>query len=337
MAISTIISSIESHVKRFEEQDLSILWSDSGPNIQKWNNLDSEDIKELVDETIDLLSSTVDQELLKEVGYNHLNAINNNLNNFNNQLQLVAGVQPSQLRNQHHNLLNQLNAVNSTIRTCGLYAIIKLGPDIPEKDRLLQEQLNNINEKKADIDKYAAQIRTLMSPAVADRLSTAFSKRKKQIFYQKIGWLILLIISVALAYFSTNSISAEISQLISEESDSNSSNNIQIGIIWIIRLLILFPIYFVVFFSIRQYIKERKFEEVYAHKSAISETLPSYPELLTKKEIGDNITSDAAAVIFAPAESDEERVSKRRNYKIDDLKELLELSRKLSGLANKAD
>ncbi|WP_298498365.1 hypothetical protein [uncultured Algibacter sp.] len=330
MSTETYLSGIKSNVERNIAEDLSILWSEE-PNIQNWNALTPEEIQKLVEETFELLNDAIDKNLLETLPFNYLKSINSNLNNFNTQFQTVKGIIPTQLRNQHHNPLNQLNTINTNIRNSGLFSLLKLSPDIPENQRLIQEQLENINERKSEIDKLAKQVRTLMSPAVADRLSTAFSKRKSEIFKQKVGWLILVLVSVIIAMYYTASVSELITGMISP---SDKSGNIiesnTIGIIWVLRLLILFPIYFVVFFAIKQYSKERKLEEIYAHKSAIAETLPSYPELLTEKSVGDKITTDAATVIFSPAEKEIERKISTKNYKIDDIKELLDIASRIS-------
>ncbi|EAQ39282.1 hypothetical protein MED134_01645 [Dokdonia sp. MED134] len=330
MSTETYLSGIKSNVERNIADDLSILWSDDA-NVQNWNALTTDEIQKLVEETFELLNDAIDKNLLETLPFNYLKSINSNLNNFNSQFQTVKGLAPNQLRNQHHNPLNQINSVNSNIRNSGLFALLRLSPDIPENNRLIQEQLENINERKSEIDKLAKQVRTLMSPAVADRLSTAFSKRKSEIFKQKIGWLILVLVSIIVAMYYTANVSELIADMINpSEKTENIIESNTIGIIWVLRLLILFPIYFVVFFAIKQYSKERKLEEIYAHKSAIAETLPSYPELLTEKSVGDKITTDAATVIFSPAEKDIEKKSSSKNYKIEDIKELLDVASRMT-------
>ncbi|WP_431158658.1 hypothetical protein [Winogradskyella poriferorum] len=330
MSTNTYIEGIKANVERNSSEDLSILWAED-TNIQKWNNLDSSEIQLLVEETIELLAIAIDKNLLVGLPFNYLNGINNSLNNFNSQFQSVKGLQQNQLRNQHHNPLNQINSVNSSIRNSGLYSLIKLSPDIPETDKLIQQQLVNINARKEELDKLTTQVRTLLSPAVADRLSTAFSKRKEHIFWQKISWLALVIISIGTAIYYTSDVTNTITELINPvEKSGKVDDSTTIGIIWILRLLILFPIYYVVFFAIKQYSKERKLEEVYAHKSAIAETLPSYPELLTEKSVGDQITSEAASVIFSPAEKETEKKERGKNYKIEDIKELIDVATKVS-------
>jgi hypothetical protein len=330
MSTNTYIEGIKANVERNLAENLSILWNDD-PNTQKWNNLESSEVQIITEETFDLLKIAIDKNLLDGLPFNYLSGINNSLNNFNTQFQTVKAIQPNQLRNQHHNPLNQLNSVNSSIRNSGLYSLIKLGPDIPETEKLIQEQLTNINARKEELDKLTTQVRTLLSPAVADRLSTAFSKRKQHIFWQKISWLALVIISIGTAIYYTSDVTNTITELINPtDKNGQVDDSTTIGIIWILRLLILFPIYYVVFFAIKQYSKERKLEEVYAHKSAIAETLPSYPELLTEKSVGDQITSEAASVIFSPAEKETEKKERGKNYKIEDIKELIDVATKVS-------
>ncbi|MBO6590269.1 MAG: hypothetical protein JJ885_04530 [Muricauda sp.] len=334
MNIDTIVDAIKASVERYISEDLSILWSEE-TNTQKWNNLDTDYIQILVEDTFDVLNKAIERNLLKELPFNYISSINTGLNNLNGQIQSIKGLQPAQLRNQHHQPLNQISGLNTSIRNSGLYSLVKLGPDIPETDKLIREQLTNINARKEDLDKLTKQVKTLLSPAVADRLSTAFSKRSRHIYRQKLSWLGLLLSSIVTAIYFTSNITETIAELIqATQVNEEIEYSKNFWIIWVLRLFILFPIYYLVFFSIKQYSRERKLEEVYAHKSAIAETLPSYPELLTEKSVGDEITSMAASVIFAPAEVEEETKNSQKNYKIEDLKELLDLASKMSTKVN---
>ena len=69
--------------------------------------------------------------------------------------------------------------------------------------------------------------------------------------------------------------------------------------IFLLRSIVLIPVYIGFGFSFSQYRKERDLEEEYAHKAAVAATLPNYGDLARNDSVKDQIVSGATNVIFS--------------------------------------
>ena len=69
--------------------------------------------------------------------------------------------------------------------------------------------------------------------------------------------------------------------------------------IFVIRSIVLLPVFAAFGFSIAQYRKERDFEEEYAHKAAVAVSLPNYGDLARDQSVRDQIVTGATNVIFS--------------------------------------
>ncbi len=293
MSNETIIKNITSNIERLREEDFTCL-TPEGPSVQRWNNLDNTDIENLIRDTLTTLDEIVRAGLLKEIPFNYLNNINNQLNTILSQLPAIKNLQPNQIKNQHHQILNAFSIINNNLRSSGIYSILKLNPDIEKKALILDEQLNKASKLEIDLKKLSEQVRNLLDPALAGSLSQAFDVRKKQIARQKWFWFLVLIVSILAAIYVTH----DIVSFFTEIAKNNNNKNIEFKLIWLVRFFILVPAYFLVGFAIAQYNKERTLEEDYAHKATIAQALPSYSELIVDQKIKDEITSSATNVAF---------------------------------------
>ena len=314
MANKDLVDAIKRNLDSLDGEGFEVLLV-SGGRAQPWQNQTPEEIKNFIEDTLDMLRKTIDEELLITIPFNLLNSINGSMNNFFNQYNQIKNTQPEQMQNQHHNPLNQLQAANQQLRTSGVYAISMLGPDIEVKRGQIEEQLAQVSQANADIIKLQSQIKSLINPAAADSLSSAFDTRRGKISTQKWIWAIIVACSVGLAMYATYDITDSIGELVKEMSNGKDENGKtkaevdpnDIPLIWFMRLLLLAPSYFLVFFSFKQYVRERMLEENYAHKSAIAQTLPSYSELVTDTRVRDEITSSATKVAFELPKTEEEK------------------------------
>ncbi len=327
MASETYIKGISSIVEMLKDEDFSILTRTEAP-AQTWNNLTSDEIKFLITETLSIINEAIETNLIETVSFNHLNAINNALNQFNQQFQSVKGVQPAQLQNQHHAPLNQIHAVDNQLRACGLYAIIKLSPDMAQKKELLENQIQAANKAASDIDKLSEQVRKLVDPAVAGALSNAFNVRRKNVSYQKWFWLFMLIVSGGISVWLTMDITGFVTDVFLKTGDTKTN----VGFVWLLRFLLLIPAYFFIAFTVSQFLRERNYEEDYAHKSSIAQTLPSYSELVANIDVKDEITSSATKVVFTPPRNEKNNNNNMKNKTFTkNLNEIAELIGKLRG------
>ena len=295
MAIESLINNIKTIVDILKEEDFSILYRTEPPT-QPWNGLTENEIRSLVEGTIDILNQAIDSDLLSTLTFNYLNALNNSLNQFNQQFQSIKTLQPQQLQNQHHNPLNQIQAADNQIRASGLFALVKLSPDIEKKKEIIDSQIQNANKSAAELERLTEQVRELLNPAVAGALSNAFDVRRKAVARQKWFWFLMLLVSGGVSIWLTMDITHFITEVF-KNADATKEN---IGFVWFIRFLLLIPGYFFIAFSVSQFLRERHYEENYAHKLSIAQTLPSYSELITNEQVKDDITSSATKVVFAP-------------------------------------
>lgn len=313
MSNKDLIESTLKNVENLESEDFQILMV-SGGRAQLWQNQSPDEINDLIQDTLRVLRVAIEENLLTTIPYNVLNAINTHLNNFFTQFSGLKNIPQDQIQNQHHNPLAQIQAINNQLRQSGVYALAILGPDIEVKRTSIDEQLSKVSQANADIIKLQEQIKTLINPAAADSLSSAFDKRRKTISIQKWAWAIIVGVSVIIAMYITYDITHTIGELVTHIQNDiaingakklNSSQN-DIPLVWLLRILLLGPAYLLVFFSFKQYVRERMLEENYAHKSAIAQTLPSYSELVTDSKVRDEITSSATRVAFQLPKSTEE-------------------------------
>jgi len=349
MANKDLVEAIEKNLVNLYDDDFKV-FSYSGGTIQPWQNQTAEEISFLIEDTISILKKSMEENLLIGIPFNLLNAINTQLNNFYTQYIAIKSLQENQLQNQHHNPLNQLQATNQQLRTAGVYTLAILGPDIEGKRISIDEQLSKVSQANADIVKLQEQIKSLINPAAADSLSSAFDSRRQKISIQKWVWAFIVACSVGIAMYATHDITNSISDLVTEISrakeepintdkiiDKDSKKDIKnsinkavvdpndIPLVWFMRVLLLAPSYFLVFFSFRQYVHERMLEENYAHKSAIAQTLPSYSELVTNASVRDEITASATRVAFElPRVNDNKNSSNFVHKKLDELTNKIE-------------
>lgn len=334
MANKDIVDAIKRNIDNLEGDDFQVLLV-SGGRAQPWQNQQPEEIKELIEDTLYVLRKAIDENLLNKIPFNLLNGINTHLNNFFTQYSGLKNTPAEQIQNQHHNPLNQIQGANTQLRQSGVYALALLGPDIEGKRASIDEQLSKVSQANADIIKLQEQIKSLINPAAADSLSSAFDDRRLKISIQKWIWAFIVACSVSLAVYVTYDVTDSISALVLEISKSSSDgDNVthvdpnDIPFVWFMRVLLLAPAYILVFFSFRQYVRERMLEENYAHKSAIAQTLPSYSELVTDESVRDEITSSATKVAFELPRINDER-SGKSEISSDKIKELTDSVEKL--------
>lgn len=303
------IQAISDSLDRAKNENFSNLLA-KGDNIQVWQGTDPEDVQNLIDETLELLDESKTRQLLETLPVPVLVGISNQFNSFWTQFQQVRELKLDQITNQHHKALNALININAQLRSSGLYAYVRLNPDIDKNSRILDEQLQSLSSAQNQVSQLTEQVRGLVNPSVADALSQAFDQRRKKVATQKWFWIAALIAGTAGAIYLTFDITGFLREIF-----GNNSNPDNIPVIWMLRLLLLIPAYAFIGFAFSQFRRERYFEENYAHKSAIAQTLPSYSELIRNPEIGDQITQSMTEVVFAlPTERTKEKGADKSGY-----------------------
>ena len=120
-------------------------------------------------------------------------------------------------------------------------------------------------------------------------------------------------------------LSIDITNFITEIFKTAEENKANVGFVWVLRFLLLIPAYFFIAFSVSQFLRERHYEESYAHKSSIAQTLPSYSELIANAEVKDEITSSATKVVFTPPYTAKDNKKGKKGLVTNELKDLAEI------------
>jgi hypothetical protein len=280
-------------------------------NLQPWNGLDYQDLKTGHDEIIDIMTFVIDNNLLNELPFNILSQINANLINvYNFLLQFTnSQTQPeNHKQNIFNSLLNQIDAVRTLLRNNGTYNYVKFSPDIPKMSASIHAQLSNLTDAQERMQQFETdtiiriknlenEIRELISPTVAGSLSKSFGNRKKFVFWTRIAFFILTIISIGFGgWYTINTINQIISQITLENIDKLSITYT------LLRIFTLFPLYMICGFLYRQYSRERTVEENYAHKETIATIIKTYGELISDQKVKDELLQNASKVIVSSPE-----------------------------------
>ena len=303
--IETIRNTFES-VKNDRLQRLYPNATDS-PQAQPWGGWPAEDLETFVNETMSLLERALEGELLQDAPHNLLQALTQNLTQFQRHLQ---GVPDRGIQNQHHNALAQLQAIQQQLRAFGYYTLIKLQPTLPDTVKSVEDQLRRLSEANKDVQALRGQVESLVAPALASSLSKAFDDRRATVARAKLAWGVLSVIGVVL--FAWQAI--ELTDLLAgflANSQATGANAATVTAAIVVRSLAVLPSGFAVSFVISQYLRERKYEEFYANKSAVATSLPSYSELVTNTDVKDQITTSATAVVFEKPQAIERRLFQR--------------------------
>ena len=107
-------------------------------------------------------------------------------------------------------------------------------------------------------------------------------------------------------------------------------NSLAVWAIIAIRVAVLFPLFAAFGFAFTQYRKERDFEEEYAHKAAVANSLENYGDLAREQSIRDQIVTAATTVIFT-SPTEQARKAENTGAMLASMKEVVETMGKVLG------
>ena len=315
MAKDQIISQIKQTWENFNNLQIEDA-IDSAQNISPWNNLTLSDFMDSVEDLKSILAASFDQNIWEDYPWNIVNSVQSALNNVLQQSQQFVN---SKNQGSFQNALQQVENLRTNFRSWNVYSYILYGQDIETKIGLIDTEYQSIISKGREIDILKESVQNLIEPAVAGSLSKSFSDRQTKLESNRKVWLITAITAAVLSAVATivviwiliDVLSLEIpneasTKQIQELIDKQPSN---VGI-QLLRVAILIPFYSLFIYSFNQYKRERNLEEEYAHRSAVSTSLPNYGELAGDPNVKDQIISSATNVIFtSPIEK---KVSNKR-------------------------
>jgi hypothetical protein len=352
MARNTFLSSIEVSIDRYLAIDQGWMSKFADKNLT-WNNLSYQD---LVEGTIWLrenLQKAKENDALKNVPYNFLQGVESQLNNLS---QYLSAFSTNGDTTQFSNSLSITEAIKGLMFNYGiLYAIDFSNQNVNSRFNAVQNLEKSLSEQKVQFDQLRKQALTLLEDATSGTLSGAFYNRSKSVSAYKKYWLIAFVImlggclyvganilgKVDNGSFTEGTAPTKISPKMQESKTPSKVDVIyegedpvvgetikdlqQLTIFLLLRFLILGPLIYGMYFCISQYNRERKIEEDYAHKEAISKVLPNYGQLISDTVVKDNLMSSASAVIFSAPDDGRTQNKKTLKSIISETKELVDL------------
>lgn len=328
MAISQIIEQISTTWNNISALDVESK-ANSG-NFQPWNNLSSEDFVNSFNDLTEIMSSAIEQNALGNYPWNILNSLQSTLNTFYQRAQqFVSG--PNQ--STYQNCFSQIESLRTNLKSWGIDSYVKFGQNIETKIQGFDLEYQKIVSKSQEIQQLKESVENLIQPAVAGSLSQSFSERQGKLKSNRNTWfwvaiiagiasaiatiiVVVKLIDVFTLSFPENATSEQIQEIINKQP---SGSGIQL-----LRIAILLPFYYLFGIAFSQYKRERNLEEEYAHRSAVSTSLPNYGDLAGDPTVKDQIISSATQVIFTtPIDKKVKNVKSEKNS-LSDLKDVVD-------------
>jgi len=328
MALNQLIEQINTTWNNISALDVEAK-ANSG-NFQPWNNMNSDDFVNSFNDLKEIISSAIEQSALENYPWNILNSLQSTLNTiYQRTQQFVSG--PNQ--NTFQNTFQQIEALRTNLRSWGIYSYVKFGQNIETKIQGFDIEYQKIVSKSLEIEQLKESVENLIQPAVAGSLSQSFSERQRKLKTNRNIWFwVAIIAGVASAIatiivvaklidvftlsFPENATTEQIQEIIKKQP---SGSGIQL-----LRVAILFPFYYLFGVAFSQYKRERNLEEEYAHRSAVSTSLPNYGDLAGDPTVKDQIISSATQVIFTtPIDKKRKDVKSDKNT-LSELKDVVD-------------
>lgn len=333
MNLEQLKNSIANSTEQIHGLNLKLLYP-SNPQVANWQNMTASEVKSFLEDTVFVLDELRNKlDLLNTVGYNQVNSIQTHLSNFVQHFGSVQNLLESQITNQHHQALNQIQAVNNSLRSTGLYTQVKFPLD-PEKEiKTLRDAASLAKKLTGAKTNFESAIETAeewmkqkdnLTEQILKKHATTFANRAEE-HEGKYWWLIGALMFAVIAVLIILCFIAP--DLISSIFKLNIKNNISINDISagaaILRVSsLLIPVYFTLFFT-QQFLYHKKLYEIYSFKDVALRTMTnlmnSHVEPMTTK-----ILEKGLDVIFTEPSTKEGN----RKYNEHLVSELLSMARK---------
>lgn len=256
------------------------------------------------------------------------------LNGLSNQLQAAHNTytQLTTTRDQssYQNFANALDQFAYHTRMFGVPYLAAGGIQLETQRQALTKELQTLGENVAEVESLKRDVRTLITPAIAGSLSEAFRLRRDSIYKGRLLWLVVCCALAAFAMYATFDFVHSITSLLQLPANNIANQRIDPWIVIVIRTVVLVPVFAAFGFAFAQYRKERDFEEEYAHKAAVANSLPNYGDLAREQAVRDRLITAATTVIFT-SPSEQARKVETSNAMLGSLKEVVDMMSKAIG------
>ena len=225
-----------------------------------------------------------------------------------------------------NSLISQIQNVNNT------YSQFAAGGGQLEAQRLaIATELEQLIKNNAEVEQLKKDVRTLITPAVAGSLSEAFRLRRDKIYHGRLIWLVACLLLGGYASYATFDFVHVVSvAIVTSASQAVANTNLTVWSLIAVRVAVLFPLFAAFGFAFAQYKKERDFEEEYAHKAAVANSLPNYGDLAREQSVRDQIVTAATTVIFT-SPTEQARNLENSGAMLSSMKEVVETMGKALG------
>ncbi|MBI5403417.1 MAG: hypothetical protein HY959_08430 [Ignavibacteriae bacterium] len=280
------------------ENKIKLIANNLQENIKKKDTLFSEinNLKIRLQEFLDLKKKELEQitQNLQNTNQqsNSINSLLTNSTSTNEKINSIYNQQNKQLIETEKRIKEETNSYLEYKKT--IESLIKDVTDnigiFSNQIKLFDEKLNFVESKKKFFEDRNDYLNTLIGREVGASLFETFKQRKNELRKNVLIWGLSVIGSTIAILIAIFCIFGDI-------------NNLQVnGLInWEIILsksLKIIPFAVLVYFVIRQYTKERHFQEEYAFKSACALTIQAYAEQLNDKNNKDKLILDAVLKIY---------------------------------------
>ena len=189
-------------------------------------------------------------------------------------------------------------------RMYGVPYLASGGAQLELQRQAISMEVSTLTRNNAEVEALKSDVRTLITPAIAGSLSEAFRQRRDSLYRGRMTWLLACLVLGGFAAFSTfDFVHTVSSAIVSSKGSQQQDQGVSLWAIVAIRTVALLPLFAAFGFSFAQYKKERDFEEEYAHKAAVANSLPNYGDLAREPGVRDRIVTAATSVIFiSPSE-----------------------------------
>jgi len=179
------------------------------------------------------------------------------------------------------------------------------------------EKLNFVESKKSFFEERIEYLQNLIGREVGASLFETFKQRKNELTKPVKNWRWIVIVMAALTFVAiltifTNGFGWWGEALKEFTTISLITNTIK-----------TFPFFYLLYYSISQYNKERNFQEEYAFKSAVALTIKAYADVIKEEKLKDEMIVSSVNAIYKSPIAEKGQSKKESNEIFETAKELL--------------
>jgi hypothetical protein len=193
---------------------------------------------------------------------------------------------------------------------------------IDEKIETVDQQIGKFNKhlefvesKTAYFEERNTYLDSLIGREVGASLFETFKQRKTELEKPVRRWLCIVIVASVLTFVAVLAIFTNFFHF--KEVITFDWQNV------VINGLKSSPFFFLLFYSIAQYNKERHYQEEYAFKSAVALTIKAYADVVEAQELKDNLIVKSVTEVYRTPHPDKGKRSKGDSSILDTAKDLL--------------